>query len=255
MQDELEDVFAWLEARDDADYQAGVLVLQKHCKNRSMVNGLLKKESPTNREKLVYELVKVGCGGRMQDVSEVLNHFAQAVEGAVPMVQQLADVLTGQDFPEQPEPEHVPEQLRPELEALTQLMSKVYQQRCQLSNSLATLDPADGPKVVGEILLLEQQYNALAQKRRNLESGEPTAPEEQAPAPEQPAPGTEQPTIDRAALLQQRGNLRSRISKSKKAAAEAKTDAKRSEHEQKAGYLAVELALVESQLQMPQTNA
>jgi hypothetical protein len=78
MEHELEEVFAWLEARDDADYQAGVLVLQKHCKNRSMVNGLLRKESPTNREKLVYELVKVGCQGRMQDVSEVLNHFAQA---------------------------------------------------------------------------------------------------------------------------------------------------------------------------------
>ena len=228
MQHELEEVLAWLEAGDAADYQAGVLVLQKHCKNRSLVNGLLKKESAINRKKLHYELMKVGCGGRMEDVSEVLNHFAQAVQGAAPLVQQVAGVLTGQDFPEQPEPKHVPEHLRSALDALTELLNRVYQQRCQLSNSLATLDPADGPRVVKEILSLEQQYNALAQKRRNLAADEPAEPEQTvsatepgsaqtpAPATEQPAPGSEQPTIDRAALLLKRNALRSNISKAKK---------------------------------------
>jgi hypothetical protein len=271
MQHELEEVFAWLEARADADYQAGVLVLQKHCKNRSMVNGLLRKESPTNREKLVYELVKVGCQGRMQDVSEVLNHFAQAVQGAVPMVQQVADVLTGQEFPEQPEPEQVPEHVRSAMDALTELMNRVYQERCQLSNSLATLDPADGPQVVKQILSLEQQYNALAQKRRNMVAGqlgiaqdqaeafgqavdqaavalanEATAPE----ATESAAPG-----IDRAELVKQRGNLRSNLSKARKSAETAKTEEKRSEYAQKAGKLQVELNLVEMQLAQPQANA
>lgn len=272
MQHELEEVFTWLEAGEAADYLAGVLVLQKHCKNRSMVNGLLRKESPTNREKLVYELVKVGCQGRMEDVNEVLNHFAQAVEGAVPMVQQVADVLVeahrpeaGQAFPEQPEPEHVPEHLRSAMDALTELMSRVYQQRCQLSNSLATLDPADGPRVVGEILSLEQQYNALAQKRRNMETGQPAAPEQPAPAtepgsPETPAPSDESaaapaPGIDRAELVKQRGNLRSNISKANKSASEAKTEDKRSHYEQKAGKLQVELDLVEMQLAQPQPNA
>ena len=255
MQHELEDVFAWLEDGDAADYQAGVLVLQKHCKNRSLVNGLLKKESAANREKLFYELVKVGCGGRMEDVSEVLNHFAQAVQGAVAVVQQVADVLTGQDFPEQPEPEHLPEQLRSQADDLTQLMSKVYNQRCQLSNSLATLDPAEGPRVVGEILKLEQQYNALAQKRRNLANGEQPAPTAEPTAPEQPASGAEPPAalpIDRAALVQQRGNLRSNISKAKKSAEAAKTEDKRSFYAQKAGQLEVELAQVEMQLALPQ---
>jgi hypothetical protein len=175
MQDELEDVFAWLEAGDAAEYQAGVLVLQKHCKNRNLVLGLLKKESANNREKLVYELVKVGCQGRLEDVNEVLNHFAQAVAGAAPMVQQVADVLTGQEFPEQPEPEHLPEEVRAQADDLTQLMSRVYNQRCQLSNSLATLDPADGPQVVSEILKLEEQYNDLAGKRRSLADGEQPA--------------------------------------------------------------------------------
>lgn len=268
MQHELEEVFAWLEAGDAADYQAGVLVLQKHCKNRSMVAGLLRKESPANRKKLHYELVKVGCGGRMQDVHEVLNHFAQAVQGAVAMVQQVADVLTSQDFPAQPEPEHVPEQLRQAADILTQLMSQLYNQRCQLSNSLATLDLADGPRVVGEILKLEQQYNALAEKRRNLASepiapAQPTADAEQ-PAPtaeqptptaEQPAPGEGLPTIDRAELVKQRGNLRSNISKAKKSAEAAKTEDKRSFYAQKAGQLEVELGQVDMQLALPQPHA
>lgn len=265
MEHELEEVFAWLEAGDAADYQAGVLVLQKHCKNRSMVNLLLKKDSDGNRKKLHYELVKVGCQGRMEDVCEVLNHFAQAVQGAVPMVQQVADVLTGQNFPAQPAPEHVPEQLRGQADILTQLMSKLYAQRCQLSNSLAELDPAEGPRVVKEILFLEQQYNALAQKRRNLENGEPVAPEQPAPpaesaaepgSPETPAPGTELaaagPPIDRAELVKQRGNLRSNISKAKKSAETSKTEDKRSFYAQKAGQLEVELSQVEMQLALPQ---
>jgi hypothetical protein len=224
------------------------------------VLGLLKKESANNREKLVYELVKVGCQGRLEDVNEVLNHFAQAVAGAAPMVQQVADVLTGQDFPEQPEPEQMPEQLRAQADDLTQLMSKVYNDRCRLSNSLATLDPADGPRVVGEILLLEQQYNALAMKRRNLAAGEPAAPEQPAAAaepgsPETPAPSAEVPAIDRAALVQQRGNLRSNISKAKKSAETAKSEDKRSFYAQKAGQLEVELSQVEMQLAQPQSNA
>jgi hypothetical protein len=91
LEQELEKVFSWLEAGDAADYREGVLLLQEHSGNRSLINNLLKKESQGNRSKLHYELVKVGCGGRMEDVAEVLNHFAQAVQGAVPPVQQVAD--------------------------------------------------------------------------------------------------------------------------------------------------------------------
>jgi hypothetical protein len=264
MQEDLEAVFAWLEAGEEADYQTGVLVLQKHCKNRSLFNGLLKKESVANREKLQYELVKVGCGGRMDDVNEVLTHFAQAVQGAAPMVQPVAeaDVLTIQDSPERPELEQLPEKQRWQYDALTQLMSHTYNQRCQLSNSLAELDPAEGPRVVKEILALEQQYNALAEKRRKLEAGEPLAPEQPAPGTEPGSPETSAPDgepvtastpgIDRAELVKQRGNLRSNISKANKSAAEAKTEDKRSYYAQKAGKLQVELDQVEMQLAQPQ---
>jgi hypothetical protein len=256
---ELEEVFAWLEAGAAAEYQAGVLVLQKHSGNRSLVNLLLKKESPAHREKLIYELVKVGCGGRMEDVSEVLNHFAQAVQGfagaAANAAEQLATVLeqaVTQAFSEQPAPEQVPAELQAQADDLTQLMATLYNQRCQLSNRLAELDPADGPRVVGEILALEQQYNALAQKRRNLATApeQPTAPAEQ-PAPDAAAPGAEEsaaPGIDRAELMKKRQSLMSNRSKARKSAETAKTEAKRSEYAQKVAKLEIELQQVEMQL-------
>jgi hypothetical protein len=273
MEHPLEKVFSWLEAGDAADYRTGVLLLQEHCRNRGLVNNLLKKESVANREKLVYELVKVGCGGRMEEVSEVLNHFAQATQGAVPTpVQQVADVLTDQAFPAQPEPEQVPEAVRLQVDELTQLMAKVYNERCQLSNRLAAGGPSE-PELVGKILDLQNQYNALSVKRQLVLAGEQAAspaaqlgiaPEQAtqfnaqvdqavaALAVEQPAAASEPaPVLDRAELVKQRGNLRSNISKAKKKAEEAKTEEKRSEYAQKAAKLEVELGQVEMQLALP----
>jgi transposase-like protein len=288
MADTLEEVFSWLEAGEAADYRAGVLLLQQHSGNRSLVNNLLKKESQGNREKLQYELVKVGCGGRMEDVSEVLNHFAQAVQGAVPAVQQVADVLLEAHrpplvapFPEQPAPDQVPEAVRGQVDELTQFMAKLHNQRCQLSNRLADGGPCE-PELVGQILTLQNQYNALAEKRRLVTEGGQApaavasqlgiAPSE-APAFTQAvdqaaealageaAPAPEQATlessavasaIDRAELVKQRNTLRSNLSKAKKKALEAKTEEKRSEYAQKAGKLEVELGVLNMQLAQPQ---
>lgn len=282
MADKLEGVFSWLEAGEAADYRAGVLLLQQHSGNRSLVNNLLKKESDNNRSKLHYELVKVACGGRLGEVAEVLSHFAQAVQGALPPVQQVADVLLEAQrpplvapFPEQPAPEQVPEAARAEVDALTQLMAKVYNERCQLSNRLADGGPSE-PELVGQILTLQNQYNALAQKRRRLTEGAPApaavadqlgiAPSE-APAFTQavgqatealageatPAPVAEAtPTPDRAELVKQRNTMRSNLSKAKKKALEAKTEEKRSEYEQKAGKLEIELGVLNMQLAQPQ---
>jgi hypothetical protein len=282
MEHPLEKVFSWLEAGDAADYRTGVLLLQDHCRNRGLVNNLLKKESATNREKLVYELVKVGCGGRMEDVSEVLNHFAQATQGAVPTpVQQVADVLTDQSFPPQPEPEQVPEAVRLQVDILTQLMGKIYNERCQLSNRLADGGPNE-PELVGKILDLQNQYNALSVKRQRVVAGEqatgvagPTGqlgtvneageftpnPDQaaaaaalaaEAPAEQPAAAGEAAPAIDRGELVKQRNTLRSNISKAKKKAKEAQTEEKRSEYSQKAAKLEVELGQVEMQLALPQ---
>ena len=282
MADTLEEVFSWLEAGEAADYRTGVLLLQQHSGNRSLVNNLLKKESDANRAKLRYELVKVGCGGRMEDVSEVLNHFAQAVQGAVPAVQQVADVLLEAQrpplvapFPEQPAPDQVPEAVRVQVDELTQLMAKVYNERCQLSNRLADGGPSE-PELVGQILTLQNQYNALAEKRRRVtEGGQAPAAvadqlgiaPEQAPAFTQavgqaaealageaaPAPAAEPtPTPDRAELVKQRNTMRSNLSKARSKAKAAKTEEKRSEYEQKAGKLEVELGVLNMQLAQPQ---
>ncbi|MVN79327.1 hypothetical protein GO988_23590 [Hymenobacter sp. HMF4947] len=255
MAHELDGIINWLAASDVADYRQGVLLLQDHSGNRGLVNNLLKKESDNNREKLRYELVKVLCGGRLEEVAEVINHFAQAVEGAVAPVQQIADVLVEahqplltEGFATQPAPMPMPMPERSQLDELTQRMSKLHNQRCQLSNTLADLSDEEGPRVVAEILDLQNQYNALAEQRRRLAAGEPVTEQPT------PAPAAEQPAapLDRAALVQQRNTLRSRLSKARKGATEAKTEAKRSEHAQKAGMLEVELSTVEMQLALPQ---
>jgi hypothetical protein len=253
LEQKLEPVLTWLEAGEAADYRAGVLLLQEHCKNRGLVNNLLKKESVNNREKLVYELVKVTCQGRLDEVAETLNHFAQAVAGAVPAVEPVTTALLEAQLqgnaPQQPE--HVSEEVYSQLDELTQRMSKLHNQRCQLSNSLSDLPDKEGPRVVAEILSLQNQYNDLFDQRRQLVGGEPAQPA----APEQPAPAPDAaPVIDRAELVKQRGNLRSNISKAKKAAESAKTEDKRSFYAQKAGQLEVELTQVELQLAQPQAN-
>ncbi|UOQ96617.1 hypothetical protein MUN81_15380 [Hymenobacter sp. 5317J-9] len=238
MGEQLEKVISWLEAGEAADYRAGVLLLQEQGGPRGLVGMLLRKDSTSNREKLRYELVKVGCGGRLGEVQEVLNHFAQSVQGAVPaLVEPLA---------EQPAPEVVPDAVRGDVDELTQLMQRVYNQRCQLSNSLADLAPADAPPVVAEILRLQNQYNALSEKRRRLVAGEAVAPEAEPPAADAVL------VVDRAELLKQRANLRSNLSKAKKNQAAAKSEAKRSEYAQKVAVLSTELSNLELQLSLPQ---
>ena len=253
MEQPLEPIITWLEAGATADYQTGVLLLQEHGGSRTLVNVLLRKESASHREKLRYELIKIGCQGRLQDVNEVLNHFAQDIQHALPSAVVPTGTAPMQGFAskvtplsEEPAPDAVPEAVRSAVDELTQLLQGLYNQRCQLSNSLGDIAEADGPRVVAEILSLQNQYNALAEKRRRLVAGEPVAAEQ--PAPEQPAA----PVADRGELLQQRANLRSNLSKAKGKLGKATSDAKKAELEQKIGVLSVELANLEMQLALPQ---
>ncbi|MBO2007556.1 hypothetical protein [Hymenobacter negativus] len=251
MEHPLNNVITWLEAGANADYRTGVLLLQEHGGRRTLVNLLLRKESTSNREKLRYELVKIGCQGRLQDVAEVLNHFAQNVQGAVPLPVNAEDVAPSPDFAskatapaEQPAPEAVTEAVKADVDAITQLMQGLYNHRCQLSNGLADLPEGEGPRVVGDILCLQNQYNALAEKRRRLVAGEPVAPEQ--PAAEAA------PVIDRAQLAKDRQNLRSNLSKTKGKLAKAASEAKKAELEQKIAQMGVELAHLDMQLALPQ---
>ena len=253
MENPLEEIINWLEAGDAADYLAGVALLERYSNTRSLLNQLRRKDSANNREKLRYELIKVTCGGNLEHTNEVLNQLAEAVKGAVEelpsLTTQLLDAHQARLLPEQPVPDVVPEAVRADVDALTQLMQKLYNMRCQQSNSLADLDPAQAQTAVAEILNLQNQYNALAEKRRRLVAGEASAPA----AVEQPAPeAAPAPVIDRGELLQQRANLRSNLSKARKKLEAATSAAKKSELEQKMGQLTVELAGIDMQLALPQ---
>ena len=246
----LDNVITWLEAGATADYRAGVLLLQEHGSNRSLVNLLLRKESASHREKLRYELIKLVAGGRLSEVAEVMNHFAATAHQVAGEVDHVVEAVQRAVAPaaaplaEQPAPDDVPEAVRGEVDAVTELMQRLYNQRCQLSNSLADIDPADGPRVVSDILSLQNQYNALSEKRRRLVAGE-------AVAAEQPA-AEAAPAIDRAQLAKDRQNLRSNISKAKGKLLKATSDAKKGELEQKIAQMGVELAQLDMQLALPQ---
>lgn len=240
MENPLEDVIQWLEAGDAADYRAGLALLEHHSRNRALLDTLRRKESANNKAKLTYELAKLVAGGRLEDLGEVMSHFAQAVQQAVaPAVAPLV---------EQPAPDAVPEAVRADVDELTLRMAHIHNRRCQLSNSLHGIDAAtDGPRVVGEILSLQNQYNELAEKRRRLASGQPVAPE--APASAEITGGGVAPVVDRAELIQKRGNLRSSLSKAKASAAKKPDDQLKAE---KVARLVVELDVLEMQIkQLP----
>jgi hypothetical protein len=160
LQEALEPIVLWLEAGAAADYRAGVLLLQDSNNNRSLVNGLLKKDSLANREKLTYELLKVLTGGRVGDIAEVASHFAQAVQTAVPT--PVVEVPSAPVAPQVVVSAELPEAGRMQLEQVIQQQSKLHNQRCQLSNSLAELDPADGP---GEAVQRPGRYQAPPRSR------------------------------------------------------------------------------------------
>lgn len=230
MDNELEPVLAWLEAGDAGDYDAGLLLLGQHGRNRHLVQQLGRRESVLNREKLRYELIKVSCEGRMDDVNEAVSHFAAAVQGAVPAIAAFAAAAVAIE-PEQPAPAVVPAERQAEVNELTVLMSQLYNQKAKLSNTLGDVSEAEAPGVVAQVLDLQKQYNALAEKRKLTAAGQPTA----APADEVPA---DEPKATVVELMTQRTNLRSRVSKAKAAADKAPNDVLKAE---KLAKLQVEL--------------
>jgi hypothetical protein len=237
----MEDLIKWLDAGAEANYEQGVALLRKHSKNRNLVNHLARKESSTNREKLTYELIKCGCEGDIEDVSaieNVLRSAAQHVEQK-PVYHLPTNTLIVPVAPPEPDPVDVPEHLREQADDITVLMQSLHNKRCQLSNTLADLSvPAEQQARVAEILELQKQYNALAEKRRLVLAGqqqpvEQPTPAESPVAAEGEAPAVAPIVVDRAELINQLGNVRSNLSKAKGKLAKAPNEVKLQEKVEK----------------------
>jgi hypothetical protein len=219
----MEGIIQWLEAGPAADYQTGVRLLEQHTKNRSLINHLARKDSPANREKLTYELLKAGLDGDLAAVAEatkLLGVQAQQAAGAAEAIAQAVAGAVSLPEPEQaPEAAHVPEAVREKVEDITQLMTKVWNERCQLSNQLDAASDEQGKQLVADILKRQQEYNALAERRRQLLAGEATgqpAPGTPAPEPEATAPVVPAlPAVDVVKLGDELRNVRSNLSKAK----------------------------------------
>lgn len=214
----MEEIVNWLDAGPGADYEQGVALLRSHSKNRNLVNHLARKESATNREKLTYELIKAGCEGNIDDVSAIQRVLGSAVAGTdqKAIYDLPTHTLVVPVAPPEPEPVAVPEHLRLQADDLTVLMQQLYNKRVQLSNTLADLAaPAEQQARVAEILDLQNQYNALAEKRRLVLVGPAPAGAQPAGAADQHEQEPAAPVVDKAALLQELNNVRSNLSKSK----------------------------------------
>lgn len=220
-------------ASEDPDYQDGLRLLGKYNRNRNLAQQLGRKESPAHIAKLRYELYKLAGDTTLATLPLPLQ------AGATPEVATPTDAAPEQEEAPGPDLAELMSVLTPEalaeVEDLTRLMSTVYSQKVAASNSLGDCTSrADRQRVVDDIQLRENEYNALAEKKRLvIERGTATPPEAEKP----------QPTL--AELLKDRSNLRSNLSKATKKSKESRTPEKRAEYEQKAGKLAVELEELE----------
>jgi hypothetical protein len=135
-----------------------------------------------------------------------------------------------------------------ELEDITIQMGEVYNQKAALSNQLGDCENrAQRKRLVDEIDAKEAEYNTLAIRKRQLETG-------QVPAE---AEATVVVTPDLGAQIAATGqsikNLRSNLSKAKKKFEAATSEAKKSEYAQKVGQLTAELEAMDLELKRLQS--
>lgn len=254
----MEEIVHWLEAGAQADYQTGVRLLEQHTKNRTLINHLARKDSKANREKLTYELLKAGLDGDLAAVNEATQLLAlQAQPDTTEFAPAVADAVPLPEPEQAPEAEQVPEAVREQVQDITERMSQTWAERCQLSNQLDAASDEQGKVLVADILRLQEQYNVLAERRRQLLAGEATGQENahsgpgaaesgQQVASALPAPG--EPAIVPAAVLELADtlrNVRSNLSKARRKLAAKPGDVKL---EEKVAKLVIERDQLELQL-------
>ncbi len=188
----------WLDS-ETQDYEEGLTLLRKYSRNRTLVNILSRKENTANREKLAYELGKVEVPATDQDQDEP----------TAPNPSSPVPVNPATPSPAEP------------LDLLIAEMQRLYTERCHLSNTLADILSDDvRAQVAGDILKLQEDYNALAEKKTYFEAHGhfPEAVEKSAGAQ------TPDASNDKAELIGSLSNLRSQRSKAKAALAKHPDD-------------------------------
>lgn len=199
-----------------------------------LVNTLSRSESLAHKFKLEHELKKV-----LKDLPKEEFKTVAIATPATPAPNKAEDT-GGVVVQLKPRPEPVAPGTNAEYDSLISERSRLYSERCKLSNTLADAENDEvRSEIVDKIEAIEKSRKAIGQKLKHFEE-HGTFPVEQL-KPQEP----ELNELDRADLLKKRNNLRSQVSKARKAVEKKPGDVTKQE---KLAKLEVELNTVELQL-------
>lgn len=230
-------------AGEAVTYKEAVDALESVQRNRHLIESLRRRDSANNRQKVVYELGKAVGDRITKEIRTALSQLATrwnatSSAGEDPArIEDTAETVAPEQEPAAPA--HVITDLeQTELDALEVQKGQLTRQRAQLSNQLADVPEADRAALVNQVLALDEEVRQLFTRQRNIALGqvepEPTAAEPDAA-----------PRPDRAELEQTIRNLRTRISKARKAHEEARTAEKRAGYAEKLAKLQLEMEQME----------
>jgi len=236
----MEEIKSYLE-QEEKSYQDGITLLSKYCANRMLVNTLSKKESTAHWMKLEHELNKVvenAPAAKFPVVATITPPAAPAAPANPDEPGAGANVVVNL----QPRPNAVLPGTNAEYDSLITDRGRLFNERCTLSNSLAdAATDEERLEIANKIEAIEANRKTMLDKIIHFEQhgSFPAA----APAKADP----EQTEMDKADLIKTRNNLRSQLSKAKKAALAKPDDVAKQE---KLAKLEVELNSVELQLKL-----
>ncbi|TPE43970.1 hypothetical protein [Pontibacter mangrovi] len=230
----MEEIIEYLK-NEERSYQEGVTLLSRYCKNRMLVNTLSRSESFAHKQKLEHELTKLLKDKPKADFKTVVLGKPEPdpePRGKTENTSVVIDLKPRKGVPESG--------ANAEYDSLVIERSHLYSERCKLSNTLADAETDEARlEIVEKIEAIEKSRKAIGQKLKHFEE-HGTFPVEQV-KPQEP----ELTELDRADLLKKRNNLRSQVSKAKKAVEKKPGDVTKQE---KLAKLEVELNTVELQL-------
>jgi|GEM_PF-5563099 len=201
-----QEIQAWLD-NPEAEYASGLALLSRYCRNRILIQTLMKKQSQVNCEKLTYELSKLLT---QPELLESQPSEAKVVVLSSPntphiSIVDLADSTIA----------------LAEIEAITLKQSELYARKAELSNLLVASGDSNEPQAVADRMLLiehvtaiEEQYRELAEQKERLSHLAQSEPEQTDEQAQQQAEA--KASLD--SLKLQRTRLAPNLSKARKAA-------------------------------------